>query len=265
MWGAIIGDIVGSRFEFNRYNHKSEDFEFFTKACHITDDSVLTCATASVLLNNKFLTPLDYALAYKQFGEKYPGYGYGSGFQKWLYASEMVVSESYGNGSAMRVSPIGVWFTSLDEVLEQAKRSCLYTHAHPEGIKGAQAVAAAIFMSHHGDGNNKQEIKQYISDTFGYDLDRTLDEIRPTYKMDATCQGSVPQAIIAFLESDDFESAIRKAISIGGDSDTIAAIAGSIAERYYNVPCWMINKAKEYLDENLLSIIDAFDTVVDNK
>jgi ADP-ribosylglycohydrolase len=269
MWGAIIGDIVGSRFEFNRNNIKTKDFDFFGEGCHFTDDTVLTIATAATLTNkiafDKYVdrfrecTPEEYALAYKEFGNAYPRSGYGYFFKRWLTESELTINNSFGNGSAMRVSPIGFAFTFFDNALEEAKKSCAYTHNHEEGIKGAQAVTAAIHIALTEGSCSKNLISAYITSRFGYNLNRTLDEIRPNYSMDATCQGSVPEAIIAFLESDDFESAIRGAISIGGDSDTIAAITGSIAEAFYGTPpLWMINQASNYLDTYLLRIVHNF-------
>lgn len=267
MYGAIIGDIVGSRFEHDRNNYKHKEFHFFESiafcgrpSCHFTDDTVMTVATASVLLTtglNQDCSAEDYALAYKEFGNLYPDAGYGSMFKGWLASSELSVNSSFGNGSAMRVSPIGNLFNSLHSVLHEAVKSCLYTHSHPEGIKGSQAVAAAVYMARHQE--SKPAIANYITKTFGYDLSRRLDEIRPDYVMDATCQGSVPEAIIAFLEATDFESAIRNAVSLGGDSDTIAAIAGSIAEAYYRyIPKWMIDQAEQMLDRRLLEIVHQF-------
>ena len=225
--GAIAGDIIGSSYEFN--NVKSLDFELFPKGTYFTDDSVLTAATMDVLLNEG--DERDYAEAYRWYGETYPHRGYGERFRAWLNSENPKPYNSWGNGSAMRASPIGWYCRNMDEVLAEARQSAEVTHNHPEGIKGAQAVAAAVFMAR--TGKKKSEIKDFIAGTFGYNLNRTIDEIRPGYAFDESCQGSVPEAIIAFLESSDYESAVRLAVSIGGDSDTIACIAGSIAEAHY--------------------------------
>jgi len=222
--GAIAGDIIGSAYEFN--NVKSLDFELFTNDTFFTDDSVLTVATMSAILRQ-----IGYAKTYQRFGKNYPRRGYGGGFKKWIYAENPKPYNSWGNGSAMRVSPVGWYCDSIDDVLAEAKKSAEVTHNHPEGIKGAQATAAAVYLAR--TGKSKNEIKQFIADSFGYDINRTINEIRPTYQFDESCQGTVPEAIIAFLESSDYENAVRLAISIGGDSDTIAAITGGIAEAFY--------------------------------
>jgi ADP-ribosylglycohydrolase len=222
--GAIAGDIIGSSYEFN--NVKSKDFELFTNDTYFTDDSVLTMAAMYALLHH-----VDYAQAYRSFGRIYPHRGYGHSFRKWINADNPQPYNSFGNGSAMRVSPIGWYCNRIDDVLAEAKKSAEVSHNHPEGIKGAQAVGAAVFLAR--TGKTKKEIKKFIIDTFHYDLDRSLDEIRPVYEFDVTCQGSVPEGIIAFLESYDYEHAVRLAVSIGGDSDTIACISGGIAEAFY--------------------------------
>jgi ADP-ribosylglycohydrolase len=222
--GAISGDIIGSAYEFN--NVKSADFKLFTNHTYFTDDSVLTIATMDVLLNKK-----DYAKTYQDYGRKYTHRGYGGNFIEWIYADKPKPYNSWGNGSAMRASPIGWYCDSIDEVLSEAKKSAEVSHNHPEGIKGAQAVALGVYLARIG--KSKNEIKKIIVDKFNYDLDRTLNEIRPAYEFDVSCQGSVPEAIIAFLESTDYENAVRLAVSIGGDSDTIACITGGIAEAYY--------------------------------
>jgi ADP-ribosylglycohydrolase len=222
--GAITGDIIGSSYEFN--NVKSTDFELFTNDTFFTDDSVLTAATMHALLHR-----IDYGQVYHSFGRIYPHRGYGGGFKEWLHSDNPKPYNSLGNGSAMRVSPVGWYCAGIDDVLAEAKKSAEVTHNHPEGIKGAQAVAASVFLARTGKG--KAAIKKFIVDTFGYNLDRSIDEIRPVYEFDGTCQGSVPEAIIAFLESSDYEDAVRLAVSIGGDSDTIACIAGGIAEAFY--------------------------------
>jgi len=222
--GAIAGDIIGSSYEFN--NVKSLDFELFTNDTYFTDDSVLTIATMFAILKQ-----CDYTEAYQSFGRRYPRRGYGDDFKKWIYAENPKPYNSWGNGSAMRVSPIGWYCNNIDDVLSEAKKSAEVTHNHSEGIKGAQATAAAVFLAR--TGKSKNEIKRFITDNFGYDLNRTINEIRPLYQFDESCQGTVPEAIIAFLESKNFQNAIRLAVSIGGDSDTIAAITGGIAEAFY--------------------------------
>lgn len=252
MLGAMIGDIVGSVYEWN--NIKTTEFPFFSPGGFFTDDSVLTVATAQVLL-----TGIGYAEAYQDYARRYPGRGYGGNFHHWIYLDNPQPYNSWGNGSAMRVSPVGFAFDSVDEVLTEAKRSAEVTHNHPEGIKGAQATALAILLARQGAP--QAVIRAEITGRFGYDLDRTLDEIRPGYTFDVSCQGSVPEAIIAFLESTDFEDAIRKAISLGGDSDTIACITGGIAEAFYGgIPDAIAEQALGYLPEEFIGIIEDFQT-----
>jgi ADP-ribosylglycohydrolase len=251
MLGAMIGDIVGSVYEWN--NIKTEDFEFFKDRCFFTDDTVLTAATAKVLM-----TGISYVDAYQDFSRRYPGRGYGGNFSHWIHAENPAPYNGWGNGSAMRVSPVGFAFDTVDEVLAEAERSAVVTHNHPEGIKGAQATALAILLGRQGA--SKEDIRREIRLRFGYDLDRTLEEIRPGYRFDVSCQGSVPEAIIAFLESEDYEDAIRKAISIGGDSDTIACITGGIAEAFYGGVTEKIAKqGRTYLPEEFLDIVDEFE------
>lgn len=248
--GAIIGDIIGSVYEF--HNVKFTDFEMFGAGTDFTDDSVLTFATMDSILNG-----IGYATAYQTYGRKFPHRGYGGYFRSWIGSDHPEPYNSYGNGSAMRVSPVGWAYDSLEEVLLQAKRSAEVTHNHPEGIKGAQATAAAVFLAR--TGSSKAEIKQYIQDTFGYDLERHIDDIRPVYRFNETCQETVPEAIIAFLESEDYESAIRLAISIRGDSDTVACITGGIAEAFYReIPEWVVEKALGVLPMNIIKLIEGF-------
>nr|WP_320118103.1 ADP-ribosylglycohydrolase family protein [uncultured Marinifilum sp.] len=249
--GAVIGDVIGSVYEWN--NIKSTEFNLFNPKCKFTDDTVLTIAVADSILNNK-----DYSQTILNYGRKYRGRGYGGNFRNWLKSNNPKPYGSYGNGSAMRVSAVGFAYNDIDRVLEVAKQTAEVTHNHPEGIKGAQATAVAIFLARQG--KSKQEIKNYISSTFNYNLDFTLDEIRPTYEFDVSCQGSVPQAIVAFLESSDFESAIRLAISIGGDSDTIACITGGIASAFYkNIPTEIIEFVSEILPNEFIEIMNRFD------
>ncbi|MEA3327952.1 MAG: ADP-ribosylglycohydrolase family protein [Chloroflexota bacterium] len=250
MLGAMIGDIVGSVYEW--HNIKTTDFPLFSKRCFFTDDTVLTAATAYALIKK-----LDYVVVYQDFARRYPGRGYGGNFSKWIWAENPQPYNSWGNGSAMRVSPVGFAFDRVEDVLAEAKRSAEVTHNHPEGIKGAQSTALAIIMGRQGA--SKVEIREEISERFGYNLDRSLDDIRPGYTFDVSCQGSVPEAIIAFLESSDYEDAVRKAISLGGDSDTIACIAGGIAEAFYGgVPQDIVDQGKSYLPEEYIKIIEDF-------
>jgi ADP-ribosylglycohydrolase len=264
MLGAIIGDVIGSTYEWR--NVKTTEFELFSSNSSFTDDTVLTIAVADAILNKQsYKNPITdeiqsqktYAYKLREYGKKYPDAGYGQMFIEWLSDPELKPYHSYGNGSAMRVSPIGFAFNSLDEVLKEAKRSAMVTHNHRDGIKGAEAVASAIFLAR--TGSTKDEIKDYIIRHFRYNLNQKLGDIRPGYKFDASCQGSVPQAIIAFLESDSFEDAIRKAISIGGDSDTIACIAGGIAQAYYKeIPACIVDRVRLILDSGLKRVINQF-------
>lgn len=250
MFGAIIGDVIGSRFE--GHNTKRTDFHLFNEKSRFTDDTVLTVAVAECILKSQ-----DYSKTIREYGLKYPRAGYGGKFKLWLTSDSFAPYNSYGNGSAMRVSPVGFAFDNFKKVIEEAKNSAEVTHNHPEGIKGAQAVAAAIFWARNGE--KKSYIKQHIQDRFRYDLSPTLAEIRPTYTFDVSCQGSVPQAIIAFLESENFEDAIRKAISLGGDSDTIACMTGGIAQAFYQViPDNIMAKVRGLLDPNLIRVVDEF-------
>lgn len=250
MLGAIAGDIIGSSYEW--YHTKSYDFEFFTPKSRFTDDTVLTIAIADCILHGK-----DYAAALKEYGRRYPYAGYGGMFLAWLESDNLSSYNSFGNGSAMRVSPVGFAYSSLNDVLREAERSAAVTHNHPEGIKGAQAVAACIFLARSGE--SKERLREYVEDTFGYNLYQTLDEIRPDYSFDETCQGSVPQAIIAFLESNDYEDAVRKAVSLGGDSDTLACMAGGIAQAFFKeIPEYIVKKVRKALDNDLLAIVDEF-------
>lgn len=224
MLGAIAGDIIGSRFERNPV--QTTDFELFHPDCRFTDDTVLTLAVADHVLLGSDLTD-----TLREYFHQNPDAGYGSKFAQWAHSTSREPYNSFGNGSAMRVSPVGFAFDSLETVLEKARATAEVTHDHPEGIKGAQATAAAVFLAR--TGNSKTEIKDYIETQFQYDLSQSLDAIRPQYTFDVTCQGSVPQAITAFLESENFEDAIRNAVSLGGDSDTQACIAGGIAHAFY--------------------------------
>jgi len=252
--GAIIGDIVGSRFEFN--NHLSKDFELFSDNCFVTDDSIMTLAIAKAILayegdweRCRWERLGDNAIKYMQeIGRKYPNCGYGGMFRKWVFDNDPKPYNSFGNGAAMRVSPCGFFARTEDEVKTLSQKVTEVTHNHPEGLKGAEAVSIAIFLARNGA--TKDEIMFRIVQDY-YALGFSLDKIRGTYQFNETCQGTVPQAINAFLESISFEDAIRNAISIGGDSDTLAAITGSIAEAYYGVPFDLKSKALSFLDREL--------------
>lgn len=248
--GAIAGDVIGSVYEWN--NIKSTNFSLLHEKSRFTDDTVLTIAVADAILHQK-----DYAQTIKEYALKYPNAGYGARFRNWFLSDSTEPYGSYGNGSAMRVSPVGFAFNTMDETLKQAKMSAEVTHNHPEGVKGAQAVAASIYLARTGE--SKSDIIEYLDKTFQYNLNFSLDEIRPAYTFDVSCQGSVPQAIKAFLESHDYESAVRLAVSIGGDSDTIACIAGGIAAAFYNdIPEFIIEKLNNILPKELIEIINEF-------
>ena len=248
--GALAGDLIGSVYEFNAPKHTH--FRLFTPASRITDDSVLTLAVADAILSGK-----SYLECIHQYAQAYPNCGYGGFFRQWMRSADPQPYNSFGNGSAMRVSPVGWAFNTVEDVLRQAEASAAVTHNHPEGIKGAQAVALAIFRAR--TGTSKDDIRHEITARFGYDLSPTLNDIRPAYQFDETCQKTVPPAIIAFLESEDFEDAIRKAVSLGGDADTLAAIAGSIAEAYYGgAPQEMAAQVRERMPGELWSVVEKF-------
>lgn len=252
MLGAMIGDIVGSVYEW--HNIKTTEFVLFQSNSTFTDDTVLTAATAKALM-----TDGDYTKAYHDFARRYVGRGYGGNFSRWIAAQDPQPYNSWGNGSAMRVSPVGFAFDTVEEVLAEAERSAAVTHNHPEGIRGAQATALAILLARQGV--DQAAIREEVSGRFGYDLGRRLDEIRPGYAFDVSCQGAVPEAIIAFLESVGYEDAIRKAVSLGGDSDTIACITGGIAEAFYGgVPQEIAAEGRARLPEEFLGIIKDFET-----
>ena len=262
MYGAILGDIIGSPFEFDR-GDKTKEFDLFSKGCDFTDDSVMTVAVGEALLAvgpEATVKEIEEAVVtnMQDWGKRYPYAGYGGRFRYWLRESNPKPYGSYGNGSAMRVSAAGWLYDSLERTREVARATANVTHNHPEGIKGAEATASAIYMARNGAF--KEEIKEYIEREFHYNLDRTLDEIRPGYHMDETCQKTVPEAITAFLESKDFEDAIRNAVSLGGDTDTLGAITGSIAEAFYGIQAVLLAECRSRIDEGLmLDILDEFD------
>ena len=251
MIGAIAGDVIGSVHEYE--STKTKDFPLFDPKCFFTDDSVLTIALA-----DSFLQDLDYAVMLKRYYRRYPNADYGYSFRCWAMSESMEPYNSWGNGSAMRVSPAAWVADSLDGALELAERSAAVTHNHPEGIRGAQATAAAIFLAR--TGHDKDGIRRFVEETFGYGLQRTLAEIRPYYGFNESCQGTVPEAITAFLEASDFEDAIRNAISLGGDADTLACITGSIAEPYFGgVPPDIRESVLLRLDDDLLAVVTEFE------
>lgn len=258
MLGAIIGDIAGSIYEFN--NIKTEDFTPFEGKCFFTDDTVMTVAVADALMSGKRdpkKTEACMIKSMKKFGKSYPNAGYGGRFSAWLLNPDPKPYDSFGNGSAMRVSPVAWYFHSLEKVQQFAEISAKVTHDHPEGIKGASAVATAIFMARNG--RDKDYIKRYIELKYHYDFSKTLDEIRPSYNFDETCQGTVPVAFEVFFEAESFEDTLKKAISMGGDSDTLAAIACSIAEGFYPIPKELKEKALAVLDRKILSMLKKWD------
>lgn len=251
MIGAIIGDIVGSVHE--GYGTKTMDFELFSPGCSYTDDTVLTVAVADAILHRR-----DYRSSILKYGRRYPAAGYGRSFIDWLNSDDPQPYNSWGNGAAMRVSPVGFAFSSNVEVLDQARKTAEISHNHHEGIKGAQATALSVYMARKG--YSKPEIKREIETLFGYNLDQTIDEIRQYYQFDLSSQGSVPQSIRAFLESEDYEHAIRLVISLGGDADTMACIAGAISQAYYKtIPVELIVEATTYLPNEFMKVIEAFD------
>lgn len=248
--GAIAGDVIGSFYEYRPVN--SVEFNLFNEWSSFTDDTVMTVANADWLLTDDSLLGI-----MQDYGNRYINAGYGGMFYSWLREYDPQPYKSYGNGSAMRVSPVGWAFDTLEETLNVAKQSAEVTHNHLEGIKGAQAVAASVYLARIG--KSKQEIKEYVETTFGYNLSRTCDEIRVDYKFDETCQGSVPESIIAFLESTDYENAIRLAISLGGDADTMAAIAGGIAEAYYKeIPSYITEEVQKRLPREFIDVMQRF-------
>lgn len=268
MYGAILGDIIGSPFEFDR-GDKTKNFDLFSKGCGFTDDSVMTIAVGEALLAvgpEAVVKEIEEAVAsnMQDLGKRYPHAGYGGSFRHWLKENNPKPYGSYGNGSAMRVSAAGWLYDSIERTREVARATANVTHNHPEGIKGAEATASAIYMARNG--SSKEEIKEYIEREFHYDLSRTLDNIRPYYHHVESCQETVPEAIIAFLESKDFEDAVRNAVSLGGDTDTLGAITGSIAEAFYGIPAVLIAECKSRIDKGLMTdVLDEFDHVLGSR
>ena len=275
MYGAILGDMIGSPYEFDR-GTKTKDFPMFVEASMFTDDSVMTVAVAEALLDTLYLFAAEGPAGSKalseqeqsvrsalvhsmqKWGRKYPDAGYGGRFFGWLWSEDPQPYGSYGNGSAMRVSSAGWLYDTLEETRRVARWTAEVTHNHPEGIKGAEAAASAIYLARTGAG--KEEIREYIVREFGYDLSRTCDEIRPGYCHVESCQGTVPEAVTAFLEGTDFEDVIRTAVSLGGDCDTLTCIAGSMAEAFYGVNDHYIKACRERLPADMLAVMDRFET-----
>ena len=258
MLGAIVGDIIGSAYEFK--NTKRKEFHLFTPKSKFTDDTVMTLAVARWLCGDKEHRKETLVRHMQELGRRYPTAGYGGSFMRWLYNPEPQPYNSYGNGSAMRVSPVAFYAHSLQEALGLAKISAEVTHNHPEGIKGAQAIASSIYLARHGA--TKREIKSYAEEQFHYDLSRQLDDIRPTYSYDMSCQHTVPQALLAFLEGANFEDVIRSAVSIGGDSDTIAAMAGGIAQAFYVIPKKLSSYCYALLTPELRGVLNDFEDLL---
>ena len=264
MYGTILGDIIGCPFEFDR-GDKTKDFKLFSRRSHFTDDSVMTLAVCEALLKvgqDATVKEIGDAVitSMQSWGRRYPHEGYGGYFRCWLTARHPEPYNSFGKGSAMRVSAAGWLYDSLEKTRVVAKATANVTHNHPEGIKGAESTASAIFMARNG--SSKEEIKKYIENEFHYDLNRTLDEIRPSFHMHETCQKTVPEAIIAFLEAKDFEDAIRNAVSLGGDTDTLGAITGSIAEAYFGIPEALRSECRNRINKDMRDVVDTFYSLV---
>lgn len=250
MIGAIAGDIIGSAYEHRPI--KTKDFPLFAPDCRFTDDTVLTVAIADAIISGE-----SYRDAVRRWGRRYPRAGYGGFFWRWLHSENPQPYQSWGNGSAMRVSPLGLAFSTEEEVLRQARMSAEITHDHPEGIRGAQAVALAVFLAR--TGHDKPSIRERIEGFFGYDLIRNVEDIRPGYSFDVSCAGTVPEAIIAFLDSESYEDAVRNAVSLGGDSDTLACITGGIAGAFYGgVPLEIRSRVLALLPPDLRQVTETF-------
>ena len=261
MYGAILGDIIGSPYEFDR-SGKTKDFPLFSPESRFTDDSVMMVAVADAFLSvsadasdNEICQALITAM--QRFGRRYAAVGYGAKFLAWLMSDDPRPYGSWGNGSAMRIGPAGWLFEDLQTVRKMARLSAIVSHDHPDAVAGAEAVASAVFLAR--TGHSKDCIKQYMTGQFQYDLSRSCDEIRPGYRHDVSCRGTVPQAITAFLEGNSFEDVIRTAVSLGGDCDTLTCIAGSMAEAFYGVPETLKAQCRNFLPEDLLSVVRRFE------
>lgn len=261
LYGAIIGDMVGSVYEGRKRAIKTKDFELFVERCHFTDDTVLTIAVANALLNagidaDDDTIKINVIRSMQAWGRKYINVGYSFSFRQWLMEDNPPPYEKASNGSAMRVSSVGWLFDTIERTRQVARLTAEVSHNTPEGIRGAESTASAIFLARNAA--SKDEIKSYVEKEFGYDLSRTLDEIRPTYYPVFNCDNSVPEALISFLESTDFEDTIRNAVSLGGDSDTQGAIAGSVAEAFYEIPEELIAEGQARLPEDMLEVLSLF-------
>ena len=262
MYGAILGDIIGSPYEFDQGN-KTKEFPLFSKQSTFTDDTVMTIAVADAFLNIQQAgrgAHCTLTETMKKYAHMFPNAGYGGMFARWLFLDGTEPYNSWGNGSAMRVSSIAWLYNEINAVRSAARLSASVTHNHPEGIKGAEATAAAIFLAR--TGSSKAQIKAYIEENFGYELSRTCDEIRPNYHHVESCQETVPEAITAFLEGESFEDAIRTAVSLGGDCDTLTCIAGAIAEGFYGVPEELKRECRNRLPDELRMVLERFDQVI---
>jgi ADP-ribosylglycohydrolase len=267
MYGAILGDIIGSPYEFDQ-GDKTKEFPLFSKRSEFTDDTVMTIAVADVFLDAQPSADIKWIRnrlirGMQKYGKLFPYAGYGGMFRRWLKCDDPQPYGSFGNGSAMRVSAVAWLYNDLETVRSMARLSAEVSHNHPEGIKGAQAIASAIFLAR--SGRHKKEIKRYIENNFNYDLSRTCDDIRPKYSFNECCQTSCPEAIIAFLDSHDYESAIRLAVSLGGDADTLACMAGGIAAAYYGVPQWILKEGRKSLTKEKLEVVNKFDELTNSK
>jgi len=260
MYGAIIGDIVGSRFEFDNGN-KSRDFELFTPECDYTDDTVMTIAVAEALMNaglnaGESVVKENLIRCMKRWGQEYPCAGYGARFIDWVLSDDPKPYGSFGNGSGMRVSSVGWLYDTIERTREVARWTAEVTHNHPEGIKGAESTAAAIFMARHGA--SKDEIKAYIETEFGYDLSRTLDEIRPTYYHVEDCMHTMPEALECFIEAESYEETLRNVMYIGGDTDTLGAIAGAVAEAAWGIPLGILTDGMRFIPQDIAAVVERF-------
>ena len=266
MYGAILGDIIGSPYEFDR-GKKTKDFPLFDSCCSYTDDSVMTIAVAEALLDSLGKDDEEVrkvlAASMRKWGRRYPDAGYGGMFRFWLLEEDPQPYGSYGNGSAMRASAAGWLYRDFEETWKKAALTAEVTHNHPEGIKGAMCVAAVIWLARNG--KSKNDIRKTVEDAFGYDLSRTCDEIRPEYHHTESCQETVPEALTAFLEGENFEDVIRTAVSLGGDCDTLTCIAGSMAEAFYGVPESLKEECRRRLEPDMLEVLDRFDRAVAGK
>ena len=260
MYGAILGDIIGSPYEFDM-GDKTKDFPLFERGCSFTDDSVMTVAVAEALMDSMGKADEEVRKALvasmQKWGRRYPDAGYGGMFRRWLRDEDPKPYGSYGNGSAMRASAAGWLYREFEETWKKARLTAEVTHNHPEGIKGAECVAVVIWLARNGKG--KEEIRETVEEVFGYDLSRTCDEIRPGYHHVESCQGTVPEAVTAFLEGKDFEDVIRTAVSLGGDCDTLTCIAGSMAEAFYGVPEALKAECRKRLEPDMVKVLDRFD------